>query len=322
MIKFKTWGIAAASFFLTAQNLPVERTQVHLGLSFLEESGLSSRMLHHRQELEFDLYLALLQQETVREGGILDTTIDELAKTTGLSRKMNQSVYSRLLHGALEVLEKEYHLVQRPAITARGDVKKKDRVVLKIVKQGERKKITLPMEYWFFQWDERFSFAGKIAFLVGLTLEQESAANNRGWVANPATIRKRFHLMPEVFEKGMLELRGLNLLEVRYHVDPNQPSRLQERWFLKTLYLPREIEEEIREFANEYGIQKVRTIRQYASVFYAEHDPKQVEQMILLYNRYGDYEFRKAMAAVAEEPHNSPKRSLEYATALMQGEAR
>ncbi|MBI1976553.1 MAG: hypothetical protein HYS56_03490 [Candidatus Omnitrophica bacterium] len=320
MTKFRTWGLAVVAFFLMAQSMLVQDTEVPLALWFLEQPELSNRMFHHRQELEFDLYLVLLQEETARKGEVLEIAIDELAKTTGLSRKMNRSVYTRILRNALEALEKEYGLVQQSGAAAKGDPKKKDRAILEIVKKEGQERIVLPLEYWLLQWDERFSFAGKLVFLIGLTLNQEAAVNKRGWTVDPAIIQRRFHLSPEVLEKGMLELRKFNLLQVQYHVDPNQPDRLQEGWSLRMLYPPTKIEEAIKKLAKEYGDQRIGFIRQYASVIYAECDPSQIEQMVLLYNRYGDYAFRKTMAVVAEEPHNSPKRSLEYATALLQQE--
>lgn len=247
----------------------------------------------------------------------LEFPVDLLAEETGLSHRMNRSVYARLIENSLAILEKDYQLIKigaRPSLTERG------MITLHIQRNGD-KESPLPMGYGLFHWSKRLSFAAKWALLIALVLKEESMGEN-GWLTHSGSIQARFHLAPDLFQKGMLELRKFHLAEAQYSVDPAKPSELRQRWSLLPFYSSQKIEEEVKTLEKEYGREKVKRIRNYANLVYVEHDPPQIEQMVLLYNRYGDYTFRKIMSIVAEEPENSPKRSLEYATALMQQDGR
>lgn len=296
---------------------PQEPSVVRLPMHFLEEESQASRMFRRREEQEFDLYLILLQESALKDSDELEFSVDLLAEETGLSHRMNRSVYARLIENSLSTLEKGYHLIElggrrRLAPAERGMIS------LQIQRNGD-KEFHLPMGYGSFHWSKQLSFATKWVLLVNLILKKESAGEN-GWLTHSGSIQSRFHLAPDIFQRGMLELRKFHLAEVQYSVDPAKPSELQQRWSMRPFYSFQKIEEEVRNLEREYGQQKVKMVRDYANLVYVEHDPLQIEQMVLLYNRYGDYTFRKIMAIVAEEPGNSPKRSLEYATALLQRE--
>jgi hypothetical protein len=282
---------------------------------FLEEESQSSRMFRQREEQEFDLYLILLQESALKNSDKIELSVDHLAEETGLSRRMNRSVYARLIENSLAILEKDYQVIK---IGARRHLISAERgiISLQIQRNGDKESY-LPLGYGSFHWSKQLSFAAKWALLVNLVLKEESAGEN-GWLTHSGSIHARFHLAPDLFQRGILELRKFHLAEVQYSVDPAKPSELQQRWFLCPFYSSRKIEEEVKNLEKEYGREKVKRVRDYANLVYVEHDPLQIEQMVLLYNRYGDYTFRKVMAIVAEEPENSPKRSLEYATALMQ----
>jgi len=294
---------------------PQEPAVVRLPVHFLEEEGQASRMFRRREEQEFDLYLILLQESALKNSDELEFSVDFLAEETGLSHRMNRSVYARLIENSLAILEKDYHLIE---VGARRRLAPTERGMISIqIQRNDDKESTLPLGYGLFHWSKQLSFAAKWALLVNLVLKEESAEEN-GWLTHSGSIQARFHLAPDLFQKGMIELRKFHLAEARYSVDPAKPSELQQRWSLRPFYSSQKIEEEVKNLEKEYGREKVKRVRDYANLVYVEHDPPQIEQMVLLYNRYGDYTFRKIMAIVAEEPENSPKRSLEYATALMQ----
>ncbi len=270
-------------------------------------------MFHRRQEQEFDLYLILLQESSLKNSDQLELSIDLLAEETGLSHRMNRSVYARLIENSLATLEKDYQLIEVGA-------KQKGLISLQIKRNSDEESLS-PLGYWSFHWSKQLSLTAKWVLWVNLVLRQESAGEN-GWLIHSDPIHERFHLPPDLFEKGMLELRKFHLVEVQYSVDPAKPSELQQRWSLRPFYSLQKIEEEVTTLEKEYGQEKVKRVRDYANLVYVEHVPQQIEQLVLLYNRYGDYTFRKVMAIVAEEPENSPKRSLEYATALCQEDGR
>ena len=298
----------------------IEPSAVLLPLQFLEQAEQVGRMFSRREEIEFDLYLMLLQEKTLQNSEEVIVSLDRLAEKIGLSYRMNRSVYSRILIHALQTLEESYHLIRMQS-SRKWHLEQEKTLLVKWVKNDEESAIGLPTEYWKFGWSEQLSFPAKWTLIVGWILEKKSPHRN-GWMVHTEAIQKQFHLPPEVLEKGMIELRQFHLLETEYLADPGQPTQLQQRWLLRPFYNFREKQQGIKELEKEYGVNKVKRVIDYASVVYAEHNPEQIEQMVLLYNRYGDYLFRKIMATVAEASPTSPKRSLEYATALLQQEIR
>ena len=87
-----------------------EPPAVRLPLHFLEEESQANRMFRRREEQEFDLYLVLLQESALKNSDQLELSVDHLAEETGLSHRMNRSVYARLIENSLAILEKDYHL--------------------------------------------------------------------------------------------------------------------------------------------------------------------------------------------------------------------
>ncbi len=292
-------------------------------LRFLEKEDLVPKMVQLRQEWVFDLYLLLLRDQGEKQGEWQEISLDELAGAIGISRRLNRSVYHRILLQSLEILQSDFHLIKinfgkRQTVSVQLLDYDDPQLPFSMPEEG---RFEIPGGYWTFGWNQKLSLSTKWIYLVHQIFQKMYPAQKQ-WGISSELLHRRFHLSEEFFKKGSEELRRYHLINIQYRVEPSRPNQLQKEYHLLPIYDPQAVEKAISNLSTQYTEARVKLIRNYARLIYAEYDPAVIGQLAQLYYRYGDYSFKKIMGTIAEEPTDSPKRSLEYVTVLCQEETK
>ena len=288
---------------------------------FLENRGLTPRMVNKRDERSFDVYLFLLKNFDGNPEGKLMLFYDQVAKYLGIYEGWDRIAYRRQIIKVLRKLEQKYKLIKFEPRHA-----KEATITLlnyedptKVYEYPEELHFELPDDYFDFGWNRILSFRAKFCYLISLAYSNISDTKPF-WSKSLTTITEQFGgISKHVIYKGMNELRRKKLIEVKYDVLTGKPyeKRVPKMYKILMLYDPEELRLKLKKIEEKYGRKEYNKARKYARIVFEENSPEVIEDIILKRKEYGKKKVKKAFNIVARKNIDNPKRKYSYVVGII-----
>ena len=284
--------------------VPEDADAVRLPAAFLTDPNGLSLMCRRMGETYFDVYLWLMRES--QKGGsppTLNVDLDRLAAETG-NTGPSRGLSRRFVSRALKFLQNDFKLI---SVVFHENV---DAEVTLLPASGET--TTVPQNYWTFGWDRRLKFPGKVMYLLGRYYSERSPVSPR-WSRSKPDLARDHGLSDSMLDRGTIELKRANLLEVEYAPNPGPgETRLPNEYTPNPLYDPKEWERERMKLVEDHGRDKVDRAARIAVDFYEDCDLGAVEALIGLEDQFGRDKVDRAVRVVGAKSATNPKRCIGY----------
>jgi hypothetical protein len=298
----------------------IEKSPLLVYRRFMEGEDLASRMIRTSDERAFDMYLFLLKEFDGNPKGKLVVDYEKLADGLGLAQQMDRISYRRQINRSLKKLKDTYGLINLSLAYGReGEVQLLDyNDKMKSYEHPGSRFFALPAAYWDEGWNRRLALREKYCYFINLYMLSFSEAHPY-WQGSINGLAKMFAVSPWFIQKGMQELRRLNIIEIEYSefIGDRHPKGSNTKYKLVGLYSPQMLEKSWKDLAVKFGEEKVKLARKFAGVVFKENDPEIIEKMIGLINKYGQDKVEAAIRVVAEKSVQNPKRSFSYLVGIL-----
>lgn len=285
--------------------------QLRLPAAFLMPPGKLGEMVRTGDAWALDLYLHLVHLGLSSEEF---QTVDRPAALRAMGYAENTPAVDDVrLRRALGRLQRQYGLaeykVEGPDTLAR-------------LKELPGPVFSLPREYFAHGWGRRLSIVGKQMLLLS-TYHSALSPTYPAWSLPQRALADRHGTTQDAVNKGVVELRRHNLLEVQYDAQPTpaDPARLANQYLPGPLYDPAENQKRLDRLAQAQGKAAVARARAIAEMLYEDNDVGMVEQLIDLEKQYGEKTVGEAAKLLGEKRPDNPKRNFGYLIGTVRGMA-
>ncbi len=299
---------------------PLLTPTVAIPKSFLLEENLLGEMVSQADERAFSTYLYLLSQYTGNEESKLTLSYDKLAEALGIG-EMSKEGYRRQINKVLTKLRDKYKLIEfkNPLRNQDAEIILKDPGRTKnLYKLSEENVLELPTTYWRYGWNKTLSFPAKVMYLITLSYTSQASPS---FFMSRDTISKKHHVSESFISDGTRELRKLNHLDIKYGELENLrfDQRQANVYTPKFLYDPEDLKESLRALEQKYGKEKLNRAIQTAAIIFEENNPKTIQALIDLEDKYGQTLVQEAAKKISEKNPDNPKRSTGYLINTIKG---
>lgn len=309
--------------------LPVEKMEevnppgpvISIPSAFLTQSSLIPQMLTKSDERAFDLMMLIATRWGTPASGLGPLLIpyDETAKALGMDLEMGRTAWRRQITKTLRKLERKYQLVHaqfafnQPAELTPGELWQGPAAGPSVPV------LDIPQVYWDYGWNRKLSLRGKVAYLVCLK-EQAGSPTKPWWSESNESLAQEYGTGPGTLGDGLLDLKRQNLLEIVHSTvsaDQGYEHRRPNRYRLKPMLSPEEIERRWSQLKSCYGEKGVQEAQNLAAMIDAGQDQDMVEEFAEVIALYGLDQTRKATEAVAAMAPDNPCRHMGYIVTLL-----
>lgn len=289
---------------------------IQIPKSFVIDKNLLGRMVTHQDERAYDIYMWLMMKDDLNKTGKIDVKYTELANHLGIGN-MIRSDYRRQITKVLRKLDSEYGLIKAkinydaPANVDLVDDRRKTKF------------IEFPKAYWEFEWGRKLSMPGKVMLLINWLYSAESK-KSPSWHVSSEDLIERHGISETFIGDGILELRRLNLIDVRYQEvsDAGGAPKQYGVYSPNEIYDSIELEERFVELESIEGPQVVQRARERAEVVFKQNDYEDIKTLIGLEKRYGSELLEEAVGILKEKRTTNPKRHMGYLIGIVKNKAK
>lgn len=286
---------------------------------FLREPALAGEMVHNRDEMAFDIYLAFLKD--FNETGLARFELDyeRMAKRFDLDLRQRKYVIIK----ALKRLKRKYRLIDCEFV-----VNKPAKITLldyedsaKEYGNPEIRYFKVPLAYWEYGWSRRLSLRSKFCYLINLYRTEFS--DIKPWWSLPLDLlAEDFNVNKWTIMRGMRELKKLGLLDVEYDAALNEEGvftggREPNKYRIKPLPSQEEIDRKWSELKNIYGEELVKKAKGFAFMLEEDNNVEKVEDFIRLIGRYTEVRVERATRITARMRPDNPSRNFGYIVGIL-----
>ncbi len=266
----------------------------------------ADELFDDNEEKLFDLYLSLLRQSAILKSTKFRPDHKKILLDLDLPQEIEEdedaSYYKGIMSSLLVDLDTDYRII---SYDGQSDI-----VDLRL--EGISNFIMLPMEYFDSGWDNRLSFGAKYFYLINLH-EQRNAGRLPYWKMSVAEIADKYATEEKVVTDASKELSKFGILIVESASDGSG----QNKYFLKELYSPEYIKQEIDFLKNQLGTSNVNHAVKFAEEIGQPHNLRAIRMYVDLIKKYGFEKVKSANAEVAKFSFGDPRRSINYAVHLL-----
>ena len=288
------------------ENVPQSLTPtVGVPKSFLEDNKLIGEMASQSDERAFDTYLYLLKTYNENHEGKITVDYENLAAALGID-EMSKEDYRRQINKVLGKLDEKYKLIkfETPSRNQNTEVT--------IVTNPSEAKLEIPTTFWRYGWNTSLPFSSKVMYLINLAYSKASPDGR--FSISREKLSKAHNISESFISDGNKELRRLNLLDIRYSEleDLRFSQRQANSYTLLQLYNPDDLKKDLEKLSQKHGKEKYDRAVQTASLVFEEHNPKTIQALIDLEDKYGQAIIEEASKKISEKNPDNPKRSAGY----------
>ena len=308
-----------------AGEVDLDRVQVEtvaIRNKFLRDPGLAGRMVHNRDVRGFDIYLLFLKDFNKTGKARFELDYEKIAKwfDMDLSRRR---YYRYRINKVLRRLRDKYKLIDCEFITD-----KPAQITLLDYEDTSEEYQTpqigyfkVPLAYWEYGWSQKLSLRSKFCYLINLYRTEFS--DIKPWWSLPLDlIAEDFNVNKWTIMRGMRELKKLGLLDVEYDAALNEQgiftgSRKPNKYRIKPLLSPEEIDKKWAELRNIYGEELVEKARGFAFMIEQGNNIEKVEAFIRIMGSYTEEWVEKATRITAKMRADNPSRNFGYIMGIL-----
>jgi hypothetical protein len=179
----------------------------------------------------------------------------------------------------------------------------------------------VPLAYWEYGWSQKLSLRSKFCYLINLYRTEFS--DIKPWWSLPLDlIAEDFNVSKWTVMRGMRELKKLGLLDVEYDAALNEQGiftggRKPNKYRIKPLLSPEEIDRKWAELRNIYGEELVEKARGFAFMIEQGNNIEKVEDFIRIMGRYTEEWVEKATRITAKMRADNPSRNFGYIMGIL-----
>lgn len=289
------------------ENIPASLTpSVSMPKEFLTDKKLMGEMSSQSDERSFDVYLYLLKEVNGNTRQTLTLDYDNLAKSIGISQ-MSVEDYRRQINKVLDKLHEKYHLIK-----FESPKRNQNTEIHLISEPRDLTTLNIPTTYWRNNWNQTLSFPAKVMYLINLSYSQSSPSGSVS--VSRESLAKTHNISESFISQGNQELRRLNLLDIKYSEleDMKFSQRQPNVYTVQELYDPKDLKEDLNKLTQKYGKEKLDRAVKTASLVFEENNPKTIQALMELEDKYGQSTVEEASMKISEKNPDNPKRSAGY----------
>ncbi len=288
------------------ENIPASLTpSVSISKEFLSNKKLLGEMASQSDERSFDTYLYLSKEFNGNAEGKLTLDYDNLAKSLTID-KMSTEDYRRQINKVLDKLQDKYKLIKFDSPKRNQDTE------IRLQSQSSEDKLDIPTTYWRYDWNKTLTFSAKVMYLINHMYSQSSPEGS--FSISREKLSKTHGISESFITDGNQELRRLNLLDIKYSEleDLNFSQRKANVYRIQDLYSPNELKENLKALEQKHGTEKLNRAVKTASLVFEENNPKTIQALIDLEDKYSESAVQEAAKKIQEKNADNPKRSAGY----------
>ncbi len=286
------------------QDVPAVITPtVQIPKEFLTDHKLLGEMVSQADERTFDTYLYLLSLYDGNADSKITLNYDNLAKSLAIEN-MTKEDYRRQINKVLDKLQDKYKLIKFK------NPERNQGAAITLNKRESSESVGLPTTYWRYGWNRTLSFPAKVMNLINLSHTQTSPT----WFMSRENIAKYYQISESFISDGTRKLRELNLLNVKYGEleGKSYDQRQANEYTPQPIYNPEDLQKTLKDLELKYGKDKLTRAKQTAAIVFEENNPKTIQVLIDLEDKYGQVIVEEAANKIAEKNPDNPKRSAGY----------
>lgn len=292
---------------------PLQIPGVRIPLAWVRRGGTIATLFQKRGVKTLSLLLVLLHEAERLKSPEIPWEEERFARLAGIlsPRRFTPSVKNRAHYLRRTLTQPRIFLARQYRLLKYDALKKK---ILLFDEKGQTHKrpekdfFVLPWAYWRYGWQRRLRSGERYAYLIHLAQVSESPEAPI-WSSLPVRrIPRTYAISWQRFSHETVRLERLNLIEVDRDIkigDPEVPKRAN-RYRVNSLWSEAEEKAALKKLKEEFMAsgRDFSLARRLADTLNQPHDEEVIRKFLVLIERYGPAQVRRATAITARfKPH-------------------